>query len=70
MTTVHISPEVQLQEMQQLVSHLQARNLFLAAKLQESLAIGFGLEKQAAELTARIAELEAAVRSTEQEDAG
>jgi hypothetical protein len=53
MTTVQISPEVQLQEMQAHVAMLQNRNLILAQAVAESRAM-------IAERDAHIAELEAA----------
>ena len=62
MTTVQISPEAELQEMHQLVSHLQRRNLFLAESFRTASAIGFEYERQIAEKDARIAELEADVK--------
>ena len=53
MTTVQISPEVQLQEMQAHVWHLQNRNLILAQAVAEARAM-------VADREARIGELEAA----------
>ena len=53
MTTVQISPEVQLQEMQAHVAMLQNRNLILAQAVAEARAMVIERE-------ARIAELEAA----------
>ena len=61
MTTVQISPEVKLQEIHQLVSHLQNRNLFLAESFRTVRDIGLEYERQIAEKDARIAELEHAV---------
>ena len=54
MTTVQISPEVQLQEMQAHVAHLQNRNFILAQALADARAM-------AAAQDARIAGLEAAM---------
>ena len=53
MTTVQISPEVQLQEMQAHVAHLQNRNLILAQAVAE-------LRAMIVEREAKIAELDAA----------
>jgi hypothetical protein len=63
MTTVQISPEVQLQEMQAHVAMLQNRNLILAQAVAEARAM-------VAEREARIEELEAAtVQPAEEEEA-
>lgn len=59
MTTVQISPEVQLQEMQAHVAMLQNRNLILAQALADARALGANHESRIAELIARIADLEA-----------
>lgn len=63
MTTVQISPEVQLQEMQAHVAMLQNRNLILAQAVAEARAM-------VAERETRIAELEAdALDAREDEEA-
>ena len=74
MTTVKISPEVQLQEMQAHVAHLQNRSLILAERLKQAMAIGSDFSKELQEKTAilaerdaRIAELEAAAEHDNEE---